>query len=155
MIAKSKDFVTFANIISNPRLLTKKIKYMKKLSITLLLAVMLVGLSSCDTRHFWSALSGYHWYAIEGVDGYSRFPIYTTDYDYMEIYFSTDGTGTVKFYDDYGYWGSYGFEWDEYRDYVTLYYFAGGHDTYYFDTKGGYLYLSRNPYMNSYTVFAH
>ena len=113
MIAKSKDFVTFATIISNPRLLTKKIKYMKKLSITLLLAVMLVGLSSCDTRHFWSA------------------------------------------HDDDGYWGSYGFEWDEYRDYVTLYYFAGGHDTYYFDTKGGYLYLSRNPYMNSYTVFAH
>ena len=127
---------------------------MKKLSITLLLAAMLVGLSSCDTRHFWSALSGFKWYAVEGVDGYSRFPIYTTDCDYMEIYFRTDGTGTVSFYDDFHYWVTYSFEWDEYRDYVTLYYYSGGHDTYYFDTKGGYLYLSRNPYMNSYTVFA-
>lgn len=127
---------------------------MKKLSITLLLAAMLVGLSSCDTRHFWSALSGFKWYAVEGVDGYSRFPIYTTDYNYMEIYFRIDGTGTVSFYDDFHYWVTYSFEWDEYRDYVTLYYYSGGHDTYYFDTKGGYLYLSRNPYMNSYTVFA-
>ena len=127
---------------------------MKKLSITLLLTVMLVGLSSCDTRHFWSSLSGYKWYAIEGVDGYSRYNIYPTDFDYMEIYFRTDGTGSVWFYDDYG-WVTYDFEWDEYRDYVTLNYYGGGHDTYYFDTKGGYLYLSRNPYMNSYTVFAH
>ena len=37
---------------------------MKKLSITLLLAVMVLGLSSCDS-HFWSTLSGSRWFAIE------------------------------------------------------------------------------------------
>ncbi len=88
------------------------------------------------------------------MDGYSRYNIYPTDFDYMEIYFRTDGTGSVSFYDDYG-WVTYGFEWDEYRDHVRLFYYDGGSDTYYFDTKGGYLYLSKNPYMNSYTVFAH
>jgi len=128
---------------------------MKKLSITLLLTLMIVGLSSCDTRHFWSPLSGYHWYSVEGVDGYSRYPIYSSDYDYMEIYFSTNGTGTMSFYDDYGYWGSYGFEWDDHGDYVVIYYYDGGHDTFYYDYNNGYLFLSRNPYMNSYTVFDH
>ena len=127
---------------------------MKKLSITLLLMLVLVGLSSCDTRHFWSSLSGYHWYAIEGVEGYSRYPIYNTDLDYWEVYFSTDGTGVLSCYDDFGYWRTYSFEWDEYRDYVEIYYYGGGRDTYYFDTRGGYLYLSRNPYMQNYTVFS-
>lgn len=128
---------------------------MKKLSITLLLSLIIVGLSSCDTRHFWSTLSGYRWYAIEGVDGYSRYPIYATDNDYMEIHFSTNGTGTMSFYDDLGYWGTYGFEWDEYRDYVNIRYYDGGHDTFYFRTDRGYLYLSRSPYMSTYTVFDH
>ena len=126
---------------------------MKKLSITLFVTAMLIGLSSCDVNHFWSVLSGYDWYAIEGVDGYSRYPIYTTDYDYMEIRFNTNGTGVMRFYDDYGYWGSYGFEWDEHRDYVEIFYYDGGRDTFYFRVDRGYLYLSRNPYMNSYTVF--
>lgn len=128
---------------------------MKKLSITLVLTAMIIGLSSCDTNHFWSSLSGYDWYAIEGVDGYSRYAIYPNDYDYMEIRFNTNGTGVMSFYDDYGYWGSYGFEWDEYRDYVKIYYYDGGYDIFYFRTDRGYLYLSRNPYMNSYTVFTY
>ena len=128
---------------------------MKKLSITLVVTAMIIGLSSCDTRHFWSVLSGYHWYAIEGVQGMSHYPIYTTDYDYMEIYFATNGTGTMSFYDDSGYWGTYGFEWDDRGDYVIIYYYDGGHDTFYYDTNRGYLYLSRNPYMQNYTVFDH
>ncbi len=130
---------------------------MKKLSITLLLTVMLVCLSSCDSRHFWSSLSGYRWYAVEVVQGYSSYPIYTTDLDYWEIYFRTDGTGTLSLYDEYDNWRwrTYSFEWDEYRDYVTIYYYGGGHDTYYFETRGGYLYLSKDPYMQNYIVFAH
>lgn len=126
---------------------------MKKLSITLVVTALLIGLSSCDTRHFWSVLSGYHWYAIEGVQRGSRYPIYTTDYDYMEIYFATNGTGTMSFYDDYGYWGNYGFEWDANNGVVRIYYYDGGHDTFYYETNRGYLYLSRNPYMENYTVF--
>lgn len=128
---------------------------MKKLSITLVVTALLIGLSSCDTRHFWSVLSGYHWYAIEGVQRGSRYPIYTTDYDYMEIYFATNGTGTMSFYDDYGYWGNYGFEWDANNGVVRIYYYDGGHDTFYYETNRGYLYLSRNPYMENYTVFDH
>jgi hypothetical protein len=127
---------------------------MKKLSITLLLSVMILGLSSCDS-HFWSVLSGSRWYAVEGVEGYSSYPIYTTDYDYMEIQFYTNGTGNMSFYDDYGYWGTYGFEWDDRGDYVIIYYYDGGHDTFYYDYDRGYLYLSRNPYMQNYTVFSH
>lgn len=82
---------------------------MKKLSITLLLSLMMVGLSSCD-KHFWSVLSGHRWYAVEAVEGYTSYPIYTTDYDYMEITFHTNGTGNISYY-DYGYWNTYGFEW--------------------------------------------
>lgn len=127
---------------------------MKKLSITLVVTAMLIGLSSCDTKHFWSVLSGYHWYAIEGVQGGSRYPIYTTDYDYMEIYFATNGTGTVSFYDN-GYWGTYSFEWDENNGMIRLYYYDGGQETFYYDTNRGYLYLSHNPYMQNYTVLTH
>lgn len=127
---------------------------MKKLSITLLLSLMIVGLSSCDS-HFWSPLSGSRWYAVEGVDGYSRYPIYENDYDYMEIQFYTNGTGNMAFYDDYGYWVRYDFEWDDHGDYVNIYYYGGGYDTFYYDYRGGCLYMSRNPYMNSYTVFEH
>ena len=116
---------------------------------------MIVGLSSCDS-HFWSPLSGSRWYAVEGVDGYSRFPIYENDFEYyMEIQFYTNGTGNMAFYDDYGYWVRYDFEWDDHGDYVNIYYYGGGYDTFYYDYRGGYLYMSRNPYMNSYTIFEH
>ena len=131
-----------------------KNKDMKKLSITLLLSLMLLGFSSCD-RHFWSVLSGSRWYAVESVQGYTSYPIYTTDFDYMEIQFYTNGTGTMSFYDDYGYWGNYGFEWDDRGDSVIIYYYDGGHDVFYYDYRSGYLYLSRNPYMQNYTVFQH
>lgn len=127
---------------------------MKKLSIILLLSLMMVGFSSCD-RHYWSPLSGSRWHAIEGVDGYSRYPIYSNDYDYMEIQFYGDGTGTMAFYDDYGYWINYSFDWDDHGDYVTIYYFDGGQEFFYYDFDGAYLYLSRSPYMSSYTVFSH
>lgn len=128
---------------------------MKKLSITLIVAALLIGLSSCDTRHFWSVLSGARWYAIEGRDGYSSFPIYNTDYDYMEIQFHTNGTGVMSFYDDYHYWCSYGFEWDDNGSYVRIYYHDGGQEIFYYKYQGGYLYLSRDPYMTGYTVFQH
>lgn len=128
---------------------------MKKLSIVLVVMTMIIGLSSCDVNHFWSSLSGYNWYAVEGVDGYSRYPIFVDDLDYIEIRFSTNGTGVIKFYDDFGIWNSYGFEWDEHRDYVELFYYDGGRETFYFRVERGYLYLSRNPSMNSYTVFRH
>ena len=114
---------------------------MKKLSITLLLAVMVLGLSSCDS-HFWSTLSGSRWFAIEEVQGNFSRPLDSYDYDYMEIQFYTNGTGEMAFYDDYGYWGRYGFEWDDNGRYVSIY-------------SHGYLYLSRNPYMDTYTVFSH
>ena len=126
---------------------------MKKLSITLLLSLMIVGFSSCD-RHFWSVLSGHRWSAIEAVEGYARYPIYTTDYDYMEITFHTNGTGNISYY-DYGYWNTYGFEWDDHGSYVVLYYYGGGQESFYYDTHGGYLYLSRSPYMDNYTVFSY
>lgn len=53
---------------------------MKKLSITLLLAVMVLGLSSCDS-HFWSTLSGSRWFAIEEVQGNFSRPLDSYDYD--------------------------------------------------------------------------
>lgn len=127
---------------------------MKKLSIILLLSLMMIGFSSCD-RHYWSPLSGSRWYAIEGVDGYSRFPIYNSDMDYMEIQFFGDGTGRMEFYDDYGYWIYLDFDWDDHGDYVAIYYLDGGQEYFYYDYEGGCLYLSRSPYMSSYTVFSH
>ena len=127
---------------------------MKKLSITLLLAVMVLGLSSCDS-HFWSTLSGSRWFAIEEVQGNFSRPLDSYDYDYMEIQFYTNGTGEMAFYDDLGYWGRYGFEWDDNGRYVSIYYYDGGHEIFYYDYSHGYLYLSRNPYMDTYTVFSH
>ena len=73
----------------------------------------------------------------------------------MEIQFYTNGTGSMSFYDDYGYWGTYGFEWDDNGSSIRIYYYDGGHDTFYYDLDHGYLYLSRNPYMQNYTVFQH
>ncbi len=102
-----------------------------------------------------AVLSGSRWYAVESVQGYTSHPIYTTDFDYMEIQFYTNGTGIMSFYDDYGYWGSYGFEWDDHNSYVVIFYYDGGQDTYYYDFNLGYLHLSRDPYMSSYTVFTH
>lgn len=127
---------------------------MKKLSITLLLTVMLLGLSSCDD-HFWSPLSGGRWYAVMGVQGSYSYDIYEQDPDYMEIQFYSDGTGTMAFYDDWGHWGKYSFEWDDHYDYVIIYYYDGGRDTFYYEMDNGYLCLSRNPYLTTYTMFSH
>ena len=127
---------------------------MKKLSITLFLTVMMLGLSSCDS-HFWTPLSGSRWYAFLEVQGAYERDIYSDDYDYMEIQFYTNGTGVMGFYDDYGDWGEYAFTWDDNGDYVTIWYYDGGHESFYYDYRNGYLYLSRNPYMTNYTVFSH
>lgn len=116
---------------------------MKKLSITLMLTVLTVALSSCD-QHFWSSLSGGTWYATSEVQGNYGVNLYPDDINYMEITFYTNGTGVVKFYDDWGRWGSYGFDWDDHGSYVTLRYYDGGYDTYYYEYHNGYLQLSRS-----------
>ncbi len=128
---------------------------MKKLSITLFVAAMLIGLSSCDGDHFWSVLSGHTWYAFEGGDYAGSYPIYEGDSDYMVITFHTNGTGSMSFYDEAGYWDNYGFEWDDRGDSVIIYYYDGGHDTFYYEYRGGVLYLSRDYNMRNYTAFSH
>lgn len=125
---------------------------MKKLSITLMLTILAIGLSSCD-KHFWSNLSGGTWYSYLEVQGAYERDLYPNDINYMEITFHTNGTGVVGFYDDFGHWGDYGFNWEDRGSYVTLYYYDGGSDTYYYDYYNGYLRLSRSYSMYSFTEF--
>ena len=127
---------------------------MKKLNITLFLLLLTIGLSSCDS-HFWSPLSGYRWYAYLEVEGNWERDIYENDASYMEIYFHTDGKGEISYYDDFGYWVTYQFDWDDRGDYVTLYYYGGGYDSFYYDYYNGRLRLSRNYSMYSYIEFYH
>ena len=127
---------------------------MKKLNITLFLLLLTIGLSSCDS-HFWSPLSGSLWYAYLEVQGNWERDIYEDDANYMEISFHADGTGNVSFWDVYGYWVTYQFEWDDNGDYVTLYFYDGGYDTFYYDYYSGRLRLSREYSMYSYTEFTH
>ena len=126
---------------------------MKKITISLMLLVIAVGLSSCDT-HFWSSFSGGGtWCAYLEVQGYSERDVYPGDYDYMEFTFYTNGTGKVGFYDDYGYWGEYGFYWDDYSTYIDIQYYDGGADRYYYDYYHGYLRLSKQYSMYTYMEF--
>jgi len=127
---------------------------MKKLSITLLLTVLTLGLSSCD-NHFWSPLSGSRWYAYLEVQGDFERDIYSTDYNYVEIVFHTNGSGVIGYYDDFGYWAEYQFDWEDCGDYVTLYYYGGGSESFYYEYYHGYLRLSRSYSMYSFTEFRH
>lgn len=101
------------------------------------------------------SITGDKWCAIEHVESYVHYPIYTTDFDYMEIQFYTNGTGSMWFYDAYGYWGAYGFEWVDYGSNIKISYYDGGQDTFYYELNSEYLYLSRNPNMYRFTVFQH
>lgn len=128
---------------------------MKKLSITLLLALFVIGLSSCDS-HFWSPLSGSRWYSYLEVQGNYERDIYEGDANYIEISFYGDGTGEMYFWDEYYGWVTERFDWDDYRgDYVTIYYYDGGQDIFYYDYHNGRLRLSRDRTFYSYTEFCH
>ena len=128
---------------------------MKKLSITLLLALFVIGLSSCDS-HFWSPLSGSRWYSYLEVQGNFERDIFPGDANYIEISFHADGTGEMYFWDDYYGWVTERFEWDDYRgDYVDIFYYGGGQDRFYYDYHNGYLRLSREWGFYSYTEFTH
>lgn len=133
---------------------------MKKLSITLLLALFVIGLSSCDS-HFWSPLSGSRWYSYLEVQGNYERDIYEDDASYMEISFYGDGTGEMSFwyYDEYDHnyhWVSERFDWDDRGECVEIYYHSGGPgDIFYYEYHNGRLRLSESRSFINFIEFCH